>query len=209
MNSVDSESAAVEAVEQLDPVIGLFFARIPGGHGSYRLRALRIRRDDVERVRQPEWGSKFTVFDNSENRKVMSEAVNSIDLLEQEYKSTFVRSVKYLAIGDGILSSVAPWDDEALILVVPLQFLQYWKCLTAIVGDPSKDKDHQARPNTLGLGRQFFRSRISPLHDLRNSFDVAHVTDPNSPVVVTPTQATDCREVAVLALEGFLRAHAK
>lgn len=209
LNSDNSEKAAAEAVERLDPVIGLFFARLPGPHGSYRLKPLRIRQSNQERVRLPEGASKFTVYDNEQNRSTMIGAAQGYELLDDPYRLRLARATKYLAVGDGLISSVAAWDDEGLQLVVPLQFLQYWKCLTLIVGDPSKDKDHQIRPKSLGLGRQFFRARVSPLHDLRNSFDVAHVTDPNSPAVVTPEQALECRSVAVLALDGFLRARAR
>lgn len=123
LNATDSETAAQEVVERLDPVIGLFFAKLPSGHGTYRLKPVRIRKGTVERVRQPEWASKFTVYDNAQNRSVMIAAAGDYEVLNKEHRPRLNRVLKYLTVGDGLLSSVATWDDEGLQLVVPLQFL--------------------------------------------------------------------------------------
>lgn len=53
-------------------------------------------------------------------------------------------------------------------------FLDLWKALTTVVGDPSRDSDHQSRYRALGLDHSFYETRIKRLHELRNEYDVAH-----------------------------------
>ncbi len=57
---------------------------------------------------------------------------------------------------------------------IALPFLNLWKALTVIVGDPSRDKDHQRRYRKLGFDHKFYEEKIKPLHDLRNDYDTAH-----------------------------------
>ena len=53
-------------------------------------------------------------------------------------------------------------------------FLFLWKALSAIVGDPSSDRDYQRRYRDLGLDYAFFRDTIEEIRRLRNEEDVAH-----------------------------------
>lgn len=55
-----------------------------------------------------------------------------------------------------------------------LAFLQLYKALTTIIGDPSTDKDYQSRPKKLGLPVDFWSVRARPLYKVRNEEDVAH-----------------------------------
>lgn len=70
---------------------------------------------------------------------------------------------------------------ETLITSLPhasfsraLAFLQLFKALTTIVGDPSSNRDYQRRCKRLGLARDFWQLRVRPLYDIRNDEDVAH-----------------------------------
>ena len=97
----------------------------------------------------------------------------------------------YSVVDDARLSRAMEYYEQALLLferrtrivqVVSRQhaqlissiFLNLWKALTTIAGDPSRDRDHQRRYRELGLDPDFYESRIKHLHDLRNEFDVAH-----------------------------------
>lgn len=51
-----------------------------------------------------------------------------------------------------------------------------FKALTAIVGDPSSDRDYQSRCRKLGLPKTFWQEKAKPLYDIRNDDDVAHYT---------------------------------
>lgn len=61
--------------------------------------------------------------------------------------------------------------DNSLISAV---FLNLWKAVSTIVGDPSHDRDYQKRYKKFGFDYQFFTSKIQLLNKLRNSYDVAH-----------------------------------
>jgi hypothetical protein len=52
-------------------------------------------------------------------------------------------------------------------------FLNLWKAITAIVGDP-RERDYQSRYKKLGLDYQFFKDRIDRVTQMRNDLDVAH-----------------------------------
>jgi hypothetical protein len=58
--------------------------------------------------------------------------------------------------------------------VVATAFLQMFKALVTIVGEPGVDGDHQQRAKRLGLGADFWVSRVKPLYKIRNESDVAH-----------------------------------
>lgn len=73
--------------------------------------------------------------------------------------------------------------DEAtrLALLTPsvailwgMAFLQLWKAITVIVGDPKLDSDHQRRHRTYGLPHDFWKTDLDPLYRVRGEADVAH-----------------------------------
>lgn len=53
-------------------------------------------------------------------------------------------------------------------------FLQMFKGLVTVVGEPGVDSDHQRRAKRLGLGADFWATRVQPLCKIRNDDDVAH-----------------------------------
>jgi hypothetical protein len=116
------------------------------------------------------------------------------------------QAVRYFGLGDDLselLTRSTALDYGASL--APIRFLQYWKSLATIVGDPSSDKDYQSRHVGLGLGRQYFRHEINPLHTIRNQFGVAHIADPNAPRIVTQANVQKCREVAATVIHAYVR----
>jgi hypothetical protein len=70
---------------------------------------------------------------------------------------------------------------RSLSLVTPhagfsyaLAFLQMYKGLVLIVGEPGTDRDYQSRAVDLGLAPDFWSTRVKPLYKIRNDEDVAH-----------------------------------
>jgi hypothetical protein len=59
-------------------------------------------------------------------------------------------------------------------MVVSAAFLNVWKAITTIVGDPSADRDHQSRYRKYGLTDEFYRDKIKRVQQLRDDYDVAH-----------------------------------
>lgn len=55
-----------------------------------------------------------------------------------------------------------------------LAFLQLWKALTSLLGEPGTDRDYQRRFKAIGLPNDFWENRVRPLYDIRNDEDVAH-----------------------------------
>jgi len=53
-------------------------------------------------------------------------------------------------------------------------FLNLWKAVTTIVGDPSTDHDYRSRYKKFGIEQPFFEQKIEGLRKLRNDYDVAH-----------------------------------
>jgi hypothetical protein len=59
-------------------------------------------------------------------------------------------------------------------MLVSSAFLNAWKAVTTILGDPSADRDHQRRHRDIGFGKDFSYDKVKRLTDLRNDYDVAH-----------------------------------
>ena len=55
-----------------------------------------------------------------------------------------------------------------------LAFLQLFKALAAILGEPGADRDYQSRAGRLGLPSDFWKTRVKELYRVRNDEDVAH-----------------------------------
>jgi hypothetical protein len=55
-----------------------------------------------------------------------------------------------------------------------LAFLQLYKGLSLVIGEPGTDRDYQSRFRKLGLPHDFLSTRVKPLYDVRNDEDVAH-----------------------------------
>ena len=53
-------------------------------------------------------------------------------------------------------------------------FLQVWKGIATIVGEPGTDSDYQRRFTQYGLPENYWQDVLRPLADVRNDFDVAH-----------------------------------
>jgi hypothetical protein len=68
-----------------------------------------------------------------------------------------------------------------------LSFLQLWKAIATVLGEPGADSDYQSRFRDIGLPAGYWQHRVQPLYKVRNDEDVAHYTldDGPSPVLVT------------------------
>ena len=55
-----------------------------------------------------------------------------------------------------------------------LAFLQLYKALATILGEPGTDRDYQSRAGRLGLPSDFWATRVKELYNVRNDEDVAH-----------------------------------
>jgi len=73
-------------------------------------------------------------------------------------------------------AEVAPIMSRHFGYLIAAVFLNLWKAVTTIVGDPSRPKDgYQRRYRDLGFGEDF-KARLDHLKTLRDAHDVAHPT---------------------------------
>jgi tetratricopeptide (TPR) repeat protein len=98
---------------------------------------------------------------------------------------------QYQTLSDEVLARALEYFEQALLifqsrqqiapilsrqhsLLIASVFLNLWKAVSIIVGDPSKDKDYQRRYKELGFDYAYFQGKIERLRNLRNDYDVAH-----------------------------------
>jgi hypothetical protein len=53
-------------------------------------------------------------------------------------------------------------------------YLNLWKAITLILGEPGTDLDYQSRFRSFELPKNYWRDEVQPLAEVRNAFDVAH-----------------------------------
>lgn len=117
------------------------------------------------------------------------------------------QSMRYFKVAEELSALIQETDrplSEAVILA-PGCFLQYWKAIATITGDPSRDKDYQSRHRVYGLPSNYYLTAIQPLNDIRNNFDVAHVTSPDMPLIATKENVQNARRVAVEVIEAYVQ----
>ncbi len=112
------------------------------------------------------------VYDLPKLRKNLQEAASASTIRDSRY----LRATKYRNHAILLLDLIryrTHSAQERLHLATGV-FLNLWKAVATIVGDPSSDKHHQTRHRELGLPKRYYQRRIKPLHDVRNKWDVAH-----------------------------------
>ena len=111
----------------------------------------------------------------------------------EQLKLGIEEAESYYFLADQRLSRALEYYEQALLLfakreqiaqplsrnygqVIASVFLNLWKALSVVVGDPSRpeDSDYQSRYKKLGFDYTFFKDKIEKVRDLRNSYDVAH-----------------------------------
>jgi hypothetical protein len=114
-----------------------------------------------------------TTYDLAALRTNIDNAAAAADLSDER----LARALRYYHHGMWLFEQQAKLADPFSIdgsMLISSVFLNLWKAASALVGDPTKDKDHQTRHRALGFDDEYFRTRIKPLRDLRNESDVAH-----------------------------------
>jgi hypothetical protein len=205
LDAPTSEEAIARSQNEIQRLVHLLTTFFPGPATSMSATPFRVTLDGLERHKQPEVFGRLYVYDIEHMKAELLRAAALLNGMVDDPRLTM--SLRYFALGDDLAELQRGWaTDEDLIRLMPVRFLQYWKALATIVGDPSRDPDHQSRPKGLGLGRQFFRHQVAPLHNLRNSFGVAHIADPDASAIVSPVDVDKCRDVAAQAIVAYIRA---
>lgn len=205
-----STDAAADQAEVL--IRRLFLARstlleAEGAH-TYQVTTIEIRLPGANFTKVPEGVTQLYLYDLRALEEEIRQAAFNLQGLSSNDR--LGQALDYFALGDDLAHMRNGRQRDAYFnSVAPLRFLQYWKALATIIGDPSKDRDHQSRPQRIGLPRTFFRHVVRPLNDLRNKFDVAHVSDPEARQIVMSEHVKECREAAKHAIVAYMTSKAK
>lgn len=87
--------------------------------------------------------------------------------------------------------------------VVTSAYLHLWKTITAILGDPAKDRDYQSRYRTYGLSKNFWADRVKPIRDVRNDQDVAHYSLELDAIERVERSFGDAHEVCKVVIRAY------
>jgi hypothetical protein len=101
--------------------------------------------------------------------------------------------------------AIAPLQSQHFRLLISGIFLSLWKAVTAIIGDPSIDKDYQRRYRQLGFDDQFFKDKIEKIRELRNDYDVAHYTLDAERLKDTEAKFGECQQSAAEIIKRYRR----
>jgi hypothetical protein len=164
LHAVDEDAAVQRASDELSHLFLMFAA----AREQYPLQIVPYARAvKPEGVRGPltthSSVQRFSVYDNPATSRSLTDIAGTLDGIELD--RILRGALNYLGLGDALTGALPPGapDDQGQLLL-PLRFLQYWKALATIVGDPARDKEHQSRPKSIGLGRHFFRQQVEPIH---------------------------------------------
>jgi hypothetical protein len=94
-----------------------------------------------------------------------------------KYGDDATRKALFYSEHAALLSQFAdtlPSDSPHAAFSHAMAFLQLFKALTTLLGDPSVDRDYQSRFRRLGLPPDYWNHRAKPLYKVRNDDDVAH-----------------------------------
>jgi tetratricopeptide (TPR) repeat protein len=109
----------------------------------------------------------------------------------EKLKKNILDAQEFLRLNDPKLDKALQYLEQAIILnneqnniapifsrnhgqIVTSIFLNLWKSISIVVGDPSIDSDYQSRYKKLGFDYEYFQTKIEWIRELRNNYDVAH-----------------------------------
>ena len=114
---------------------------------------------------------KLTVYDTVQLGKRIEQATRWICQADVATRKALFYA-EHAALLAEFADSLPPGPHSAFSRA--LAFLQLFKALTTLIGDPSSDRDYQSRCRRLGLPADFWVNRAKPLYLVRNDEDVAH-----------------------------------
>lgn len=99
-----------------------------------------------------------------------------------------------------------PKTDADFFLIPSSVFMNLWKAVTVIVGEPG-ERDYQSRYRKLGLDPGFFKSKLEWMKGIRDSRDVAHhdLSGAGAEAVLESlTQGVEIARQVIMAYRDFL-----
>lgn len=171
---------------------------------TYVWYELRLAYEDDTPRRQPLTFplQNVHIYNLARLKRILVESGAALDGLSPDPRLD--RTLRYFSEGSRLYDLLG--DASLTDLLSPLCFLQYWKAIASVLGDPSSssDKDYQSRHRTYGLPKDYFILRVRPLHDIRNDFDVAHLVSLDAPSFVERSVVEDVRATAAEVIGAYV-----
>jgi len=148
-----------------------------------------------------------TTYDLSELQDSLRKAATASELDDARLSRAlaYLQHAKWLFEQRAAMAS--PLDQNASLLISSV-FLNIWKAVSSVVGDPSTDRDYQRRYKQLGFDYAYFKQKIERLKKLRDDYDVAHYSLDDQRLEELERSYGDAVEIAtevLLALVGNLQ----
>ena len=174
-SNIEAEKGAVEAIHRFLMLLS-FSARLSV---PLTFEIIAAENDRGERVKILKYLGKFSVRWYNLNQMIES-IKNSSEILNNVINNkTLERALEYYERGL-ILSSQAMKTESPHTISYFKQeaFLNYWKSITIIIGDPSKNsKEFQNKYKQYGIEKEFFQDKIMSIKKIRDDYDVAHMSE--------------------------------
>ena len=177
-NQFDARKAAREIFDQF--ILHLTLQRVT----LYRAKLIQLQGVGGRIYPEPQGNSTGFYFYNLRKMgRGIHQAASRADLQEQKlqkalayYQHAHFLYHSYFSSRRNAISYRQSGDEPlySLSLAITSAYLNIWKSITTILGDPSSDRDYQSRFRTFGFPKNYWTDEIKPLYDVRNSYDVAH-----------------------------------
>ena len=143
----------------------------------FKYKALVLESDDGQNYKLPKtvrMGS-FTTYNLKKLKKDLLKSAKMMSMSDDKLKRAlfyFEHSLLLYDARDSIVSAFTRHHSQ----LISSAFLNLWKAISVILGDPSKsvDKDYQKRYKKLGISFSYFSSKIEKIRNFRNDYDIAH-----------------------------------
>lgn len=173
---VDAASDSGEAWERAQGIVERYLQHVSLAIGrTVRARGLTITLPDGRMIKAPWLVSwlRLTTYNLGQMNDALLEAGEFGSLSDDRLNRALEYYDLALTLFEG-RERLADINMRQHREVIAASFLNLWKAMTTIVGDPSRDRDYQSRYKALGFDHAFYEGKIRPLQELRDKYDVAH-----------------------------------
>jgi hypothetical protein len=160
-------------------------------------------------LKPPMWGNYHMFYNLDELRERFLGTIYYSHIVDTRLFKAF----KYYDHGIEIVDSLpnpAQISDFELFnaqLLSVSSFLNFWKAITTILGDPNPKSDgklaYESRYKEFGIPESFFNSRIERLRSLRNEEAVAHYEVGSEGMMNVSDNLAEAQEVARVVLTNY------
>jgi hypothetical protein len=144
-----------------------------GSQINYKLVLARDGKDKKILIPPPVKMLAARTYDLHKLKEAVRQIPRDIERLDDRIKRALVYFDAALFM-ERIHSSFAMISEKDRNFLIPEIFLNYYKAICAVVGDPTRDSDYQRRCEDLGFDASYRRNKIESIREIRNNYDVAH-----------------------------------